>query len=277
MNDAEYHYLTTAVRRLTGIDLDAYKAHQMRRRLEGFLARAGAPSMAAYVALLQREPAALRQLRDFLTINVTEFFRDPPQFQMLREEVLPALGKRSPRLSIWSAGCSTGAEPYSVALLLEELWPGSHHRILATDVDDGALDRARAGGPYTDAEVRNVPRATLLTRFTKQDGGYWVAQELRHRVTFQQHNLLRDPFPTDLDLVLCRNVVIYFSDEAKAALYARFHRALKPHGVLFTGGTETLYGGHDAAFQRLGGCFYRKAPAGTPAPLRPAATARPVA
>lgn len=258
MQDDEYKYLKGKIFSLLNIDLSGYKDHQMRRRLDGFMARSQESNVASYCKTLEVNRNLLTKLRDFLTINVSEFFRDSEQYEILRTRVLPELLKRSPRLNIWSAGCSNGSEPYSLAIILSELSPRQKHRILATDLDVGILAQARAGGPYTQADVRQTEGSLLSKYFTTAQDGYWVCNSVKQYVEFKNHNLLRDPFESGFDLVICRNVVIYFSDEAKNGLYRGFHRALKEDGVLFIGGTETMLGSNDIGFERLHNSFHCK-------------------
>jgi chemotaxis protein methyltransferase CheR len=200
-----------------------------------------------------------------VTINVSEFFRDTERFAELERHVLPELlanaGTRG--LSVWSAGCSMGAEPYSLAILLRELGPGRHHQVLATDIDQTILARAEAGAGYTAADLRNVGAECIERWFGRQpDGRYRVGPAPRALVTFRQHDLLRDAYPSGpFDLIACRNVVIYFTDAAKERIYAEFVRALRPGGVLFVGGTEAILRPQGLDLQMLGPGFYRKAAA----------------
>lgn len=229
MNLAGYPQFRHTILSLTGIDLDCYKGNQMERRLQAIMRRVGAEDLLQYSRMLQGEPQRVKEFRDFLTINVTEFFRNPDKFAELKERILPDLLRRWPRLRIWSAGCSTGAEPYSLVIILDELDPRGQHEIVATDIDEEALKAARSGA-YPERDMREVSPQRRRRYFT-QEGDLWVVRpEYRQRVRFQQQNLLSDPFPTEVDLILCRNVVIYFSEEAKDGLYCRFHRALKPGG-----------------------------------------------
>ena len=151
-----------------------------------------------------------------------------------------------------------GAEPYSIAMLLARLAPQREHRILATDLDQVILDKAKAGGPYGLADVRNVSQNLLKMGFTKCPEGYRVSDSLKAKVEFRQHNLLNDHFDRDFDLIVCRNVVIYFSDEAKTKLNQRFYDSLKPQGVMFIGGTETLINAKGLGYKRLTTSFYQK-------------------
>jgi chemotaxis protein methyltransferase CheR len=264
VNDQEYTHLKERLLKLTGIDLDQYKSQQMRRRLEGFISRAPETDVALFCKLLERDPVVLKKLKDFLTINVSEFFRDTAQFEALKTRILPDLLKRSPSLNIWSAGCSMGAEAYSLAILLDQISPHGAHRILGSDLDEKILVRARAGGPYSTGDVKNVPKAFLLKYFTTFEEGYRISDAIRRRVEFRQHNLLKDIFPMGFDLVVCRNVVIYFTEEAKERLYRGFWSALKPEGTFFIGGTETLLDAGKLRFNRICTSFYSKVATAVP-------------
>ncbi len=246
---------------LTGVDLSAYKVPQMQRRLGQLLTRAGVETFAEYAALLARDAGLQQQFRDFVTINVSEFFRDPTRFADLERQVLPALLHLGRALRAWSAGCSIGAEPYSLAIALRELAPGAAHVILATDIDETILSRARRGQGYGPADLRAVSAARLARWFTgSADEGYAVRDEIRHLVRFQRHDLVRDVYPAGpFDLILCRNVVIYFTEAARDRVYHGFVQRLRPGGMLFIGGTEVIMRPRDLGVQALAPGFYRKA------------------
>ena len=259
MNDQEYAYLRRKVQQLLGIDIDQYKEKQMRRRLEAFVARQAPDDMPRFIAHLEHDEKALKDFKDVLTIHVSEFFRDPAQFRSLERTVLPGLLRESPVLKIWSAACSHGAEPYSIAIALAELRHADGHKIIATDIDEGVLKRATAGGPYHPDELRNVSGPRLRKYFLPSGGGYNVVEDVRKRVQFYVRDLLRDNFESGFDLIVCRNVIIYFSGDAKRRLLRKLYESLKPGGVLFLGGTEALLDRSAASFERLFGNFYRKA------------------
>jgi chemotaxis protein methyltransferase CheR len=259
MEDQDYAYLKTTIQRLLDIDLSSYKSQQMRRRLEGFIARTSPGGVAVFCKLLDRDPGVLQKLKAFITINVSEFFRDASQFNLMRTQVLPQLLSRSPALNIWSAGCSIGAEAYSLAIVLEELAPGKGHRILATDLDTQILSKAKVGGPYSKSEVANVEKLRLLKHFVPVEKGYMIADGVKRVVEFRQQNLLTDKFEHSFDLILCRNVMIYFSDEAKSKLHQGFCASLKEEGILFLGGTEGLTDAKGLGLTRLHSSIYRKA------------------
>jgi chemotaxis protein methyltransferase CheR len=258
MNDEEYTYLKKKIRELLKFELDNYAPKQMIRRLDAYILRAKAANVAQYCHLLDANPAEVEKLQDFLTINVSEFFRDVMHFKVLKEKILPELLQNNLQLNIWSAGCSNGSEAYSVAMLLDKLSPYRTHRILATDIDKNILVQAAAGGPYHPADIRNVSEE-LRSKHFKQEGEDFRANDaLRGKVTFRHQDLLLDKFEGGFDLIICRNVVIYFNDEAKKKLRKKFIDALKPNGILFIGATETMLDATDTGFIRLSPCFYKK-------------------
>lgn len=258
MNEEEYKYLKKKINDVLNIDLSDYKSHQMRRRLDAFISRSNSPNIVSYCKTMERDQEVSQKLRDFLTINVSEFFRDPDQYEVLQKRILPELLKNNQRLNIWSAGCSIGAEPYTVAIILEEISQLNKHRILATDLDMGILKKARAGGPYNSSDVRNIRKDLINKYFTCKNDEYWLVDDIKQQVEFKQHNLLSDDFEKDFDIIICRNVVIYFADEPKRKLYKAFHDSLKEGGVLFIGATETLLGGNNLGLERLCTSFHRK-------------------
>jgi chemotaxis protein methyltransferase CheR len=258
LKEAEYDRLKGSVRALLGVDLDYYKSNQMIRRLSGFVERVRGASVAEFCGRLEREPELRRQLKDFLTINVTEFFRDTRQFETLERDVLPDLLRHSPALRVWSAGCSRGAEAYSLAILLKELKPGVKHQIVGTDLDGNVVNMARAGGPFSEADLRGVTALRRQKWFVESAQGTSVKPELQSMLQFREGDMLKDRFEAGFDLILCRNVVIYFSEEAKRMLYGKFQAALKEGGVLFIGGTETIFEPALVGLDRITSAFYRK-------------------
>lgn len=241
----------------SNINLNDYKPAQMQRRITNLMTRHGVSYYMDFFRLLENDNKLYKDFIDYLTINVTEFFRTPEKFVELENKVLPDLLAKSAKLNIWSAGCSIGAEPYSLAMILLEKTPTVRHRILATDLDAEMLMKAK-NGAYGANELKNIPSARLTKYFREAGGVYTLQDSVRERVEFQKHNLLLDRFETGFDLILCRNVVIYFTEEAKDALYRRFFAALKPGGVLFVGGTEAILNFREIGFQHYVPFFYRK-------------------
>ncbi|MBN1484490.1 MAG: protein-glutamate O-methyltransferase CheR [Chloroflexia bacterium] len=240
--------LLQQIRQERGLDLRAYKETFLRRRLDVRLRARDCADYAAYARLLRQEPQEYRPLLDALTINLTRFFRDGSTFQALEERILPQLlAARSAerRLRVWSAGCAAGEEPYSLAIMLRELLGPALSRwqmeLLATDMDETMLAKA-AQGCYDSFSFRGVaPRyEAWVERYFTPGPERQLAQVVRDMVSFRQHNLLQDPLPERLDLLLCRNVLIYFERELHGRLYQAFHRALRPGGFLVLGKTEVL-------------------------------------
>jgi chemotaxis protein methyltransferase CheR len=248
------------------VDLDHYKEVQMQRRLDAWLLRMGVSTWSEYLKVLGRDQPERERFLAYLTINVTAFFRDPKRWQVLRETVLPSLlqahpslkASRTSRLRLWSAGCSTGEEAYSLAILLDELSPQTHRDLLATDLDRDCLSRAAAGGPYPAEGIVNVSHARIAAYFHKDHKGYFIDQNLIRRVTFREHNLLADPFESRFDLIICRNVIIYLTEAAKAVVYKKLSDALRVNGVLFLGSTEIIPRPQEYGLQSCGISFYRK-------------------
>jgi chemotaxis protein methyltransferase CheR len=258
-----YVQVKASIKRSLKIDLENYKAEQMQRRLDSWLVRSQAITWNEYFRLLSTDANELEKFRNYLTINVTEFFRDPNRWNALRDEVIPELitnsrhGHPSPELKLWSAGCSIGTEPYTLAILMAEAFPRQKYSLLATDLDRGALFKASAGGPYTAEDIRNLDTAQRR-KYLSSTVPYFVQENLQKHIHFEEQDLLSSSFDTGFDLIVCRNVVIYFTAEAKDALYAKFAAALRPGGVLFLGGTEIISSASKFGLQNSGISFYRK-------------------
>lgn len=259
MDDIEFAPVRDLLQRLLGLDLSAYKQPQMRRRIDAFIARHCGGDRELFLDRLAHDREFLGAARDMLTINVTEFFRDTPQWVRLERDVLPRLIQGRPSLSVWSAGCSRGHEPISLAIAFDRLGALSRTRITATDFDRAVLAEARTGGPYGPAEIAGLTTADRKRYFVEQSGEFVATEQIRSRIRVQELNLLRDRFARDFDLIVCRNVMIYFEPEVKRDLVRKFLGSLRPGGVLFIGATEALLGSELEGFDRLGGNFYGRA------------------
>lgn len=257
--DREWVTFRSALEKAIGVPLGQYKEPQMKRRLASIMTRRGLRAWPEFASAIASDMQLLVEVRDTLTINVSEFFRQPERFADLERVHLPRLLGDNRKLKIWSAGCSIGCEPYTLAMILNEVDPAGAHTIIATDVDVPIMARARDGKGYHPSEVRATPPAYLKKYFVNEGSTYAVSDEIRRKVTFRRHDLLSDPYPQDLDLILCRNVVIYFTDQAKAQIYAGFGRALRPGGMLFVGGSEMIMRSHDMGFRAAGTSMYQRA------------------
>ena len=235
-----YEYLVKNIFELTNIDLNCYKERQMKRRINSLISKYNLNSYKEYIELIKKDKDAFNNLKSYITINVTEFFRNPNQWELLEQTVIPKLLESSTKtLKIWSAACSTGNEPYSIAMLLSKYVDLSNVRIIATDIDEKVLEKAR-NGIYSDKSIKEVPEEFKTKFFSKHSDGYQISQKIKGCIEFRQHNLLTDTYPSECDLIVCRNVLIYFTEKAKENIYKSFNRALKKDGIFFIGSTEQI-------------------------------------
>lgn len=241
------------------LDLNSYKESQLKRRLDNLMVKhkLSAGDYAGFHKLLASDQKAYQDFLDTLTINVSEFFRDKSMFQFLEQKVLPSLLERKKNLKIWSAACSSGAEPYSLAIILSELTPNQRHRIEASDIDRNILKAAEAAG-YSADQVRNVSMPRQAKYFKREGNTYYLTDSIKKLVAFRRHDLLLDPFGQGYDLITCRNVTIYFTREAQEILNEKFNRALNPGGVLFIGASEMIFNYQQLGFEKISSCFYQK-------------------
>lgn len=241
-----------------GLNLEGYKEKQLKRRITSLMQSQGIDDFGQYFDLLVKDEKQLLKFLDKVTINVSEFFRNPDIFRVLETKVLPELVRQKPRLKIWSAACSNGSEPYSIAIILEELTPGVKHQIEATDIDRKILEVAKRGF-FEERFLKNVSPERLKKFFQPQDKGYQISEEIRRRVQYRHHDLLKDPYGRNYDLIVCRNVTIYFTMEAQDLLYRKFAEALAPGGFLFIGATENMLRYREFGFEKVMPWFYRRA------------------
>lgn len=243
-DDASFRALLAYIHRHRGIDFSNYKPSTLRRRLAKRMQGLGIGSYAGYLDHIQASPEEFVPLLDTLFINVTGFFRDPEAWEVVRKEVVPGiLEGNDGAIRVWCAGVATGQEAYSLATLFGDAMEIGDFlervRIFATDLDDGALVTARAA-TYDALPMEDVPDA-VRERYFDQVGGRWQFRpDLRRTVSFGRHNLLDDAPISRLDLLVCRNTLMYFNREAQGRILSRFHFALEEHGCLFLGKAEML-------------------------------------
>ena len=242
---------------LSGIDLNAYKERQMKRRIDALIKKHNCSTYGDYISAIKQDKEKYEEFINYLTINVSEFYRNPTQWVTLEKEIIPMLLQNKKTLSIWSAACSTGDEPYSVAMVLSKFLPLSSIKITATDIDKEILEKARVG-IYSAKSVANVPTEMKSKFFAVTKDLYHISPELQQCITFKEHNLLKDPYPQNVDLIICRNVLIYFTEEAKSEIYTKFSQALNKDGILFVGSTEQIILAHKYGFAPHRVFFYKK-------------------
>lgn len=231
----------------------------MKRRIESLISRKGFDGFESFFKGMKQDEGLLRTFVSYLTINVSQFYRNPVQWENLENEIIPYLKKTfGDRVTIWSAACSTGDEPYTLAMLLSKYYSLDKIKIYATDIDDDVLAFAKEG-VYAEKSLVDLPKAYLEKHFKKIDKGlYKVSDALKNCITFKKHNLLEDKYFSDVNMIVCRNVVIYFTDEAKDGVYRKFHKSLVNDGILFIGSTEQIIKSRDLGFDPLRTFFYKK-------------------
>jgi chemotaxis protein methyltransferase CheR len=235
----EYERFCAGVSRLCGIDLAQYKRGQMERRIRAFADRRGTTKLKEYLVVLGDDKDELDAFLDRVTINVSQLWRNPEQWDLLARKVLPEFAGRA-RLRAWSAGSSYGAEAYTLAGICCDTLPGVRADILGTDIDRRMVDRARAGIFSVD-DARDVPPAQRSRWFAERDGVLHADAKLTAACHFEVGDLLTmRPARHAFDLVLCRNTVIYFTPDVKDALHARLAQALVLGGYLMIGSTERI-------------------------------------
>ena len=255
----DYEWFKKAVYDLTKIDLNSYKEKQMKRRIDTLIGKYDVKGYDGFAELIKKDREALDSFVSYLTINVSEFFRNADQWNLMDKERVPELmSKFGKNLKIWSAACSTGDEPYTIVMMLSKHMPLNQISVLATDLDAVVLAKAKAG-IYDKKEVAGVP-AEFKTKYFEEtaDGKMKVSDEIKSRVTFKQADLLRDPYPKDCHLLVCRNVLIYFTEEAKDEIFRKYYDSLAPGGILFIGSTEQIINYKEMGYVRKNSIYYER-------------------
>ncbi len=241
----------------TGIDLSLYKEAQMKRRLTSLREKRGYSDFDTYFRALKKDDELFFEFLDRMTINVSEFYRNAQRWEVLEKDILPGLIKNKRRLKVWSAACSTGEEPYTLAMVLSKYFRLNNIQILATDIDENVMMRAKKG-VYPERSLKEVPE-DIKKKYFKQEGNFYqVTDDIKQCVTFKKHNLLADQYDKQFDLIVCRNVLIYFTEEAKQNVYKHFSEALNDNGVLFVGSTEQIFNPQKFNLQPMETFFYQK-------------------
>ena len=254
----DYEYFKQQIFVLTSIDLNAYKETQMKRRIDTLIRKHGIVGYDKFVQALKTDKDLFEEFVSYITINVSEFYRNPEQWKLLDEKVIPELiQKFGKNLKIWSAACSTGDEPYSLVMALSKHIPLNQIKIIATDLDKQILAKAKVG-LYSEKSLAGVPEDLKEKYFTQVGPSYKISEAIKSRVEFRQHNLLKDPYIADCNLIVCRNVLIYFTEEAKNEVFKKFQMHLKPNGILFIGSTEQIMNFKEIGYTRMSSFFYQK-------------------
>jgi len=285
--DLEYSWLKKRIREISGIDLNSYRPEQMKRLMDKAIEKSGAKNYVQFVKSLENNPERIQDFRDSITINVSYLFRDAARWADL-ETVLTGYVKQrgeeatgtggtseSVSLKMWSAGCSIGAEPYTLAMISENIAEKLtlvkfKYHILCTDIDNTMLNRARQG-VFTEKEAKEVP-TDILEKYFVGTGNpgvkeletssspyfYKAIPGLKARMVFRNHNMLSDNWESNYDVIVCRNVMIYFTTEIKERLFHNFGSALRENGILFIGGTEVIFKPAEYGLKNEKAGIYRK-------------------
>jgi len=245
LDDANFSLYRDLIYAESGITFTQTNRSILESRLKERLREKGIDSVKTYFGKIKSDVGELKGFLDSITTNLTRFFRNQAQFDAFEHYVIPEVMKirgTPSTIRIWSAGCSTGEEPYSLAMLLTEIVPKPwNFEILASDISLKCLMTAKEGF-YADNRLEGIPPAYLAKYFSKVDGGYKIKPEIQAKIKFDYHNLKNDSQQRNLDVVFCRNVIIYFDDVAQSAVIGRFWDSMASKSFLFIGHSESLFG-----------------------------------
>lgn len=253
----EYTAFIKKMHQKLGLDLTLYKEAQMKRRLTSLRNKRGFQNFDLYYNALLNDTTLLEEFVDRITINVSEFYRNPRRWEVLKDKIIPELTKEKKQLNIWSAACSTGEEPYSLLIMMKDHFPDVKVSVVATDIDEKILEKAQQG-IYKEQALKELPKDKKSKYFIYKNNHYYIQDTLKKHIQFKKHNLLNDAYPSNMDLIVCRNVLIYFTDIAKETIYQNFSKALRKDGILFVGSTEQIFKPEEYQLTLNDTFFYQK-------------------
>ena len=263
LNDADYELFRKIIYDESGITFSDTNRAILDSRIKGILREKNIATPKDYYALITKNKEEMKEMLDSVTTNLTRFFRNQPHFDAFEKYVIPNVVemKKSKGIDrtirIWSAGCSTGEEPYSLAMTLDELLPPNSYEIIASDLDKAVLKKAEQG-IYRLQNFDVIPNNYKKWFTYLGDERYAISDTIKSRVTFKQLDLLKDGYPRDVDLILCRNVLIYLIEEAKDEIYVKFSRSLVKKGILFVGSSEQIVNCKQFGLEAIKTYFYEK-------------------
>lgn len=247
--------------KILDVNLRGYKIKRVQRRTDSLMCRYNVNNYAQCLEKLKNDSEFREAYLDHFTINTSEFFRNPQSFKYLEENILPVLLADNKVVNIWSAPCSNGSEPYTLAIILTELgYDNSRYRILASDIDAGVLEEAKSG-IFNENAIGNVPPLLLKKYFEEIKGismKYKLSQDIINKVSFEYKDLIKEPYEEGWDLILSRNFFIYLTTEIKEMLTHKFVEVLKPGGYLFLGNTEFIFTPEKFGLKKIHSSFYQK-------------------
>ncbi|MGP4071942.1 CheR family methyltransferase [Piscibacillus sp. B03] len=240
-----------------GVDLSLYKEKQMKRRLTSLRERRSYNNFQDYYQALKKDHKLMKEFMNRITINVSHFYRNYNRWEILKKDILLGIMSGKKNIKVWSAACSTGEEPYTIAMMLSDFYDLKDISILATDIDEEAIEQAKVG-VYSERSLDETPKDKRERFFKKTNSTYVISEDIKKTVHFKKHNLLEDEYEQSFDLIVCRNVLIYFTEQAKISVYHKFNKSLSSNGVLFVGSTEQLFRPKDHNFEPIKTFFYKK-------------------
>jgi len=246
LDDANFELYRELIYAESGITFTPTNRSILESRLKERLRERGVDSVRVYIDKIKSDKEEMKGFLDSITTNLTRFFRNQAQFDALEKHVIPELinniRKVPGTIRIWSAGCSTGEEPYTLSMLLSEVLPKSwNYEIMASDISLKCLMTAKEGF-YSESKIVGIPDNYLAKYFTKVDGGFKIRSDIQSKIKFDYHNLKNDSGLRNFDVVFCRNVIIYFDEVAQTAVMGRFWDAMASKSFLFIGHSESLFG-----------------------------------
>lgn len=256
-SNQDYSLFIKNIKEGIGIDLSLYKENQMKRRLTTFRDKKNFSSFHELYNALEKNQKLYNEFLDRITINVSEFFRNSLRWKVLEEKMIPMLlsdNKKS--IKCWSTACSTGEEPYTLSMILNNTYPKINFDLLATDIDETVLNKAQEG-IYTDKSLREIP-SEYKKYFREANNLFHIIPEIKRNINFKKHDLLLNDYASNFDLIICRNVMIYFTEDAKELVYKKLSNALRPGGILFVGSTEQIFNPSKINLQMIDNFFYLK-------------------
>ena len=254
LENSAFQKVKRMISQSAGLNCSGYRDEYLKRRFEIRLKATSTNTYARYILYLKKHPEEFTNLLNDLTINYTTFFRDSDVYQYLEHKLLPKLFLSKRPIKIWSAGCATGEEPYSLSILIHKLLGRrllfQPVTIIASDIDKDALSKAQRG-VYQSRHLSTMDKSLIDQFFTKDEEKYIIKDLTKKIITFEQFDLMKEPKHCSFDLILCRNVMIYFSKEGQQHIHMNFYRALRDGGYLITGKSEILTGEPAVVFDPL--------------------------
>lgn len=254
--EKEFTYFKEWALKYLKIDLTAYKERQLHRRILSVMKSSGVENLYQFSKLIENDTDVKKKFLDYITINVTEFFRNKGIFDDFEEKFKSIISDYS-EIKIWSAACSNGAEPYSIAIILDRIKETSKCKIIATDIDDTILTKAREG-KYKSNQLKNLKDNEIKKYFVRENNEYRINEKIKKMVKFKKLDLIMDQYEKNFQLVVCRNVVIYFNNEARTNVYKKIIESIVPGGLFFVGATESISNPRELGLEKISTFLYQK-------------------